>query len=823
MMKKYVLLFTIVLHSFALIACSSNDSNIHDDTAPAEGTHSTIIGNAVKGPIEGAEIKLYYFTADGTETEITADNAPVLTNTTGGFEFHVDAQSLVNIQAPLVLRSTGGTMGRRPAPKLGSIISEMTDLKTGGHIMTRHLSTASSVAAQLLSDRALTAKSPPSAADADDCISKVEGALEVDLNQDPVDAAQGVAMVNNSVDQNLDLINTPDNGPAVEEYIDYLAKNLNSSSGALDGEMEDPDHPNQDKPAGFDGLGDGHLVNICPGGPSQFHHLMAKVDKTSIVSDGIDTATILITLKDGWGRSVDNDQGVKLIIKNALGESEEHTFTEFADGTAQLQINATVAGQMEIQVIHTLANGNIISCELLVEVVDSQNNTAPVADAGSDQNVSTGSVVTLDGNQSSDPNNDPLTYAWTLTSTPAGSSATLSDSTVFNPTFTADVDGEYVAELVVNDGTSDSLPASVTITAATVDDNSAPTAHAGQNQNVKTGSQVTLDGSGSQDADNDPLTYQWELTSTPEGSSASLSDASGSNPSFTADLDGEYVATLVVSDGIEESAPVNVTITASSTNSAPTADAGPDQNVTLGSEVTLDGSGSSDADNDPITYTWTMRSKPTGSSASLSNPEQEDPSFTADLEGTYEIELVVHDGTAAGTPATVTITASAANSAPIADAGRDQNVATNEQVGIDGTGSSDADNDPLTYAWTIVSKPSGSTVELPFNANTEMVFITPDMPGDYVIQLVVNDGTVDSAADTVTITATGTSPDGAALFLNNCSGQYCHGNDGSDGRENIKGESAARIENILTPSHKGVTINEIGNSEGANAIADFLN
>lgn len=94
-------------------------------------------------------------------------------------------------------------------------------------------------------------------------------------------------------------------------------------------------------------------------------------------------------------------------------------------------------------------------------------NSAPVADAGDDQNVTTGSLVTLDGSDSSDADGDMLIYNWLFTSKPDGSDATFSDSTVVNPAFTADVDGTYVINLVVNDGTVDSLPDTVTITAAT--------------------------------------------------------------------------------------------------------------------------------------------------------------------------------------------------------------------------------------------------------------------------------------------------------------------------------------------------------------------
>ncbi|GAG21048.1 unnamed protein product, partial [marine sediment metagenome] len=85
----------------------------------------------------------------------------------------------------------------------------------------------------------------------------------------------------------------------------------------------------------------------------------------------------------------------------------------------------------------------------------------------SDQDVSTGSLVALDGSDSSDADGDTLTYSWSFTSMPVGSGATLSDATVVNPSFTADVNGTYVISLVVNDGTVDSSPNTVTITSTT--------------------------------------------------------------------------------------------------------------------------------------------------------------------------------------------------------------------------------------------------------------------------------------------------------------------------------------------------------------------
>ena len=91
--------------------------------------------------------------------------------------------------------------------------------------------------------------------------------------------------------------------------------------------------------------------------------------------------------------------------------------------------------------------------------------TPPVAQAGPSQTVNAGDVVTLDGSGSSDAENDPLTFAWAFASQPTGSSATLSDPTAVNPTFTADVAGTYVMQLIVNDGATNSDPDTVTVEA----------------------------------------------------------------------------------------------------------------------------------------------------------------------------------------------------------------------------------------------------------------------------------------------------------------------------------------------------------------------
>jgi hypothetical protein len=90
------------------------------------------------------------------------------------------------------------------------------------------------------------------------------------------------------------------------------------------------------------------------------------------------------------------------------------------------------------------------------------------------------------------------------------------------------------------------------------------------------------------------------------------------------------------------------------------ANAGVAQNVVAGSAVTLDGSASSDGNTAPLSYVWTLISKPLASTAVLSLANSAKPTFTADAVGTYVASLTVNDGSGNSPASTVTITASLA-------------------------------------------------------------------------------------------------------------------------------------------------------------------
>jgi len=171
---------------------------------------------------------------------------------------------------------------------------------------------------------------------------------------------------------------------------------------------------------------------------------------------------------------------------------------------------------------------------------------APTANAGADQSIHAGRLVTLDGSGSFDDNTatENLVFTWTLTSRPDGSTATLSGDDTARPSFVADVPGVYAATLIVTDGDGlSSAPDTVVVSSL----NGAPVADVGPDQGTFVGDAVSLNASRSHDPDLDTLEYSWTLA-TPVGSGAVLAGETTAFPTFTPDVPGSYIATLTVSD-----------------------------------------------------------------------------------------------------------------------------------------------------------------------------------------------------------------------------------------------------------------------------------
>lgn len=462
-------------------------------------------------------------------------------------------------------------------------------------------------------------------------------------------------------------------------------------------------------------------------------------DSTPVANAGPDlnfTLNMAVTL-DG-SRSYDSDGDALSYAWAVVQSPSGSTATLNRADTAFPVFTPDVSGDYSFELV--VSDGQKSSAPDIV--ILSSNNIAPIANAGADQRFTVGAMVSLDGSKSSDVDGDTLAYQWHIVSAPAGSAAALQDADQVVSTLTPDVWGDYVIALVVNDGTVDSSPSTTTLRAG----GHRPIASAGMDQSVVLGQTVHLDGSLSTDLDGDSLTASWSMVSKPKNSAASLTDIHTMHPQFTPDADGDYVVALTVFDGSQTSA--TDTVVLSTKNLAPVAHAGQSMSLSVGTVSHLNGSQSSDPEGQPLTYSWSILSAPRGSTASLSDTSVVAPDFTADVAGTYKFQLVVNDGARDSAPSTVILTET--DLPPVADAGLDQTARNNVTVSLSGTSSSDPEGQALSYAWSFISIPATSSAQLS-DADQVVASFTPDVTGDYVVQLVVTDAAGQTSVDAVVI------------------------------------------------------------------------
>ncbi len=380
----------------------------------------------------------------------------------------------------------------------------------------------------------------------------------------------------------------------------------------------------------------------------------------------------------------------------------------------------------------------------------------PVANAGPNQSVTLGSIVTLNGSLSYDnqdaPGGDPTGtllsgYDWNVTSVPVGSlitdlSFTPGDDEV-EVTFTPDMPGNYTITLSVTDGDARTSPDDeVTINVTVPVTNSAPTVEAGPAQYVFVDTLVELNGTVTDD--NDALAamnIMWTQDATnPEV--VTLSDATDVNTSFTPTTLGIYNFTLNATDlgGLWTTDTVMVTVNATpATNQLPTAHAGDDQTVPANETVTLNGSGSSDPDGTISVYNWTQVG---GTTITLSDEAVVMPTFMPTIPGIYTFNLSVQDnnGSWSSGPDQVEITVEEnitvdPNEKPTASAGLDIAGLTDELVTLNGSGSEDTDGSIVTWEWTQTAGPAVTLTD----SNSSAPTFTPTEAGTYNFSLRVMD------------------------------------------------------------------------------------
>jgi hypothetical protein len=380
---------------------------------------------------------------------------------------------------------------------------------------------------------------------------------------------------------------------------------------------------------------------------------------------------------------------------------------------------------------------NSVEDQVIVHIL---KNHVPVANAGPDQSHYQFEQVYLDGSNSLDPDNKALNYLWTA---PQG--IILSSPNVSNPIFVApqvSTNTKYTFKLVVNNGYYYSAPDFVDITVKNV--NNLPIANAGEDQVVDEGKLTVLDASTSVDPDNDALQYQWTA---PSG--IILSSMTDIRPSFIApavEYDDVFKFYLTVFDGTGYSVPDEVEVKVKQVNTAPIANAGPDQSTDEGVLVTLNGSGSYDQDGNNITYHWIAPAEIKLSSLTDVSPQFSAPEVNVDTN--FSIYLVVNDGKINSVADEIIVKVRQINKAPIANAGPNQSVDENSTVKLSGLESSDPDNDNLTYQWI-----ASEGITLSSNTISNPTFVAPEVSYDksYVFSLIVNDGKLNSEVDKVVI------------------------------------------------------------------------
>lgn len=353
-----------------------------------------------------------------------------------------------------------------------------------------------------------------------------------------------------------------------------------------------------------------------------------------------------------------------------------------------------------------------------------QGNRAPIASIGfSPQFPPKRTPISFWGTGSTDPDGDEIVnYRWDF------GDGTTAVGPIVSHTY-PDA-RNYTVTLVVSDGKVDSAPA--TLEVAIFD--RAPVANAGGPYSGAKNAAIRFDGTASSDGDGDPLTYSWSFGDGTTGT--------GPTPTHAYARAGVYTVSLVVNDGSVDSTPP-ARAQVSVTNTAPLAQlSGPASGFKL-TALTWNGSGSSDANGDALSYRWDFGD---GSTATTTTPTTTH-SYAA--VGAYRVTLSVNDGEASSASATANVAIQ--SRPPIANAGPDQTVAQRANVRLNGA-SSDPDGTIVGVRWLQVAGPavtlSGSTTLSP-------TFVAPRVQQTSVtlsFELTVTDSDGVSSSDRVDVT-----------------------------------------------------------------------
>jgi hypothetical protein len=364
-----------------------------------------------------------------------------------------------------------------------------------------------------------------------------------------------------------------------------------------------------------------------------------------------------------------------------------------------------------------------------------------------------------------DADQDPLTYNWTQEpATPVGSFSSIFAANPMWISPEVSSPQTFTLRVTVTDGKGGSVQGQVTVDVAPPSStNRTPTLTSGPNASVTTlnSRQSTNLSVGAADPDGDTLVYAW--TQSPATPAGAFTNTALTNPSWTAPVvaaETPFQLRITVSDGKGGTVSSSVTVTVRPLpNQVPTISAGPSAtptSVTGPAPVQLAVT-ASDPDGDMLTYAWTQTAPatPTGSfsNTTLTNPIWTAPAVTTNTR--FTLRVTVSDPRGGTVQGTVNVDVLAPpNNAPVLTGPTASATTVNEQTSITLTSSAtDADGDPITYAWaqTSPASPMGS-----FSSTTVAgpTWTAPDVTasGTYTLRVIASDGKGGNTPGTINIT-----------------------------------------------------------------------
>jgi len=364
-------------------------------------------------------------------------------------------------------------------------------------------------------------------------------------------------------------------------------------------------------------------------------------------------------------------------------------------------------------------------------------------------------IIKLDAGKSTSTQDTNLSYKWELIARPELSKAHLNSIDTVNAEFNADLPGNYVVSLIVNDGIN-SKASRMSFTATTP----VPVAITQPVYSVNLGADsIGLDARHSSlpTGEVGQLEYKWVLKEKPAKSMGYLANQDQSQTTLYLDVVGDYKLQLVVSYNSIKSKPTDVVVTVSAGNAPPVAKA-QDITIALGQKVVLDGSSSVDPEGQQLQYRWTWGSTPVKPKG-VPIPELQGKTtsklrFTPKAAAIYKLKFFVYDGTWKSKEKDVIVTVTkASNSTNMPPIGKiiatgyfpshsigEQEVGRRADFKFVGY---DTEGDPLQITDAkLIGKPAGSAAKLVDNKYSLLgkKIKVLDLPGNYRVQMVISDG-----------------------------------------------------------------------------------